>query len=59
MCPPGCQHRGFMATHALGHIMYGIYKHTHIYMYYIYYIILCYILYIYIIYMLYFTYVPL
>ena len=23
MCPPGCHHNGFMATHALGHIMYG------------------------------------
>ena len=23
MCPPGYQHNGFVATHALGHIMYG------------------------------------
>ena len=25
MCPPGYHHNGFMATHALGHMMYGIY----------------------------------
>ena len=24
MCPPGCHHNGFMAIHALGHMMYGI-----------------------------------
>ena len=23
MCPPGYQHNGFVATHALGHIMYA------------------------------------
>ena len=23
MCPPGYDHNGFVATHALGHIMYG------------------------------------
>ena len=23
MCPPGYQHNGFVATHALGHMMYG------------------------------------
>ena len=23
MCPPGCHHNGIVATHALGHIMYG------------------------------------
>ena len=23
MCPPGYHHNGFVATHALGHIMYG------------------------------------
>ena len=23
MCPPGYHHNGFMATHALGHMMYG------------------------------------
>ena len=23
MCPPGYHHSGFVATHALGHIMYG------------------------------------
>ena len=22
MCPPGCHHNGFVATHALGHMMY-------------------------------------
>ena len=25
MCPPGYHHNGFVATHALGHIMYGLY----------------------------------
>ena len=32
MCPPGYQHNGFVATHALGHMMYGyiyIYKLRH------------------------------
>ena len=29
MCPPGYHHNGFVATHALGHMMYG-------YIYYIY-----------------------
>ena len=23
MCPPDCQHNGFVATHALGHMIYG------------------------------------
>ena len=23
MCPPGYHHNGFVATHALGHTMYG------------------------------------
>ena len=23
MCPPGYHHNGFVATHALGHIVYG------------------------------------
>ena len=23
MCPPGYHHKGFVATHALGHMMYG------------------------------------
>ena len=23
MCLPGCQNNGFVATHALGHMMYG------------------------------------
>ena len=23
MCPPGHHHNGFVATHALGHMMYG------------------------------------
>ena len=23
MCPPGYHHNGFVATHSLGHIMYG------------------------------------
>ena len=25
MCPPGYHHNGFVATHALGHMMYGTY----------------------------------
>ena len=25
MCPPGYHHNGFVATHALGHMMYGLY----------------------------------
>ena len=24
MCPPGYHHDGFVATHALGHMMYGL-----------------------------------
>ena len=24
MCPPGYQHNDFVATHALGHMMYGL-----------------------------------
>ena len=23
ICPPGCHHNGIVATHALGHIVYG------------------------------------
>ena len=41
MCPPGYQHNGFVATHALGHMMYGdIYTYIYIYLciYNIYYI---------------------
>ena len=30
MCPPGYHHNGFVATHALGHMMYG-YDHLYIY----------------------------
>ena len=25
LCPPGYHHSGFVATHALGHMMYGLY----------------------------------
>ena len=25
MCPPGYRHNGFLATHALGQMMYGLY----------------------------------
>ena len=50
MCPPGCQHRGFVATHALGHVIYGIYTHTYIYVLHILYHIMLYIIYIYHIY---------
>ena len=28
MCPPGYHHNGFVATHALGQIMYG-WSHNH------------------------------
>ena len=24
MCPPGHNHNGFVATHAIGHMMYGL-----------------------------------
>ena len=27
MCPPGYHHNGFVATHALGHLMYGYASH--------------------------------
>ena len=27
MCPPGYHHNGFVATHALGHMMYGCWAH--------------------------------
>ena len=27
MCPPGYHHNGFVATHALGHMMYGLTVH--------------------------------
>ena len=26
MCPPGYHHNGFVATHALGHTMYGCHR---------------------------------
>ena len=43
MCPPGYHHNGFVATHALGHMMYG-YIYIYIYVYaYIYMILYCYI----------------
>ena len=29
MCPPGYHHNGFVASHALGHMMYG-YIYTYI-----------------------------
>ena len=28
MCPPGYHHNGFVATHALGHMMYGTHDAT-------------------------------
>ena len=28
MCPPGYHHNGFVATHALGHMMYMMYLGT-------------------------------
>ena len=45
MCPPGYHHNGFVATHALGHMMYGlIYIYIYLYIYiYIKYIIIYYI----------------
>ena len=36
MCPLGYHHNGFEATHALGHMMYGIYTYVCIYTVYIY-----------------------
>ena len=33
MCPPGYHHNGFMATHALGHMMYGYIHITYIYVF--------------------------
>ena len=33
MCPPGYHRNGFVATHALGHMMYGLYIYIYIYMY--------------------------
>ena len=48
MCPPGYHHNSFVATHALGHIMYS-YIYIYIYILYIYiYIYYIYIYYIYI-----------
>ena len=40
MCPPGYHHNGFVATHALGHMMYGctvvrLYIYIYIYIYFI------------------------
>ena len=36
MCPPGYHHNGFVATHALGHMMYGLIYIIYIYIYIIY-----------------------
>ena len=33
MCPPGYHHNGFVATHALGHMIYGLYIYIYIYIY--------------------------
>ena len=30
MCPPGYHHNGFVATHALGHMMYIVFMKTYI-----------------------------
>ena len=30
MCPPGYHHNGFVATHALGHMMYGTWAQPYI-----------------------------
>ena len=38
MYPPGYHHNGFVATHALGHMMYGLYIYIYIYYVYIIYI---------------------
>ena len=42
MCPPGYHHNGFVATHALGHMMYGF---IYVRFYYIYMNIMLYIIY--------------
>ena len=44
MCPPGYHHNSFVATHALGHMMYGLYIY---YILYIYILSIIYIIYIY------------
>ena len=49
MCPPGYHHNGFVATHALGHMMYG-YIYIYIYVYVCYICMLCMYIYIYKIY---------
>ena len=36
MCPPGYHHNGFVATHALGHMMYIYMIYIYIHMIYIY-----------------------
>ena len=54
MCPPGHHHNGFVATHALGHTMYGytllvpinIYIYIYIYIYIHIYIHICIYMYI-------------
>ena len=33
MCPPGYHHKGFVATHALGHMMYGYMMYIYIQFY--------------------------
>ena len=38
MCPPGYHHNGFLATHALGHMMYGYIICIMYYIFYIHYI---------------------
>ena len=35
ICPPGYHHNGFVATHALGHMMYGSYIYIYIYIYFV------------------------
>ena len=35
MCPPGYHHNGFVATHALGHMMYGFELCTNVYLMYL------------------------
>ena len=42
MCPPSYHHNSFVATHALGHMMYGcIYVYIYIYIYKLYNIYKC------------------
>ena len=48
MCPPGYHHNGFVATHALGHMMYIMYICIYMYIYMYIYVYMCMYMHIYI-----------